>query len=255
MESTYDGLTAQMLIQSTDLSAYVTESQPQTFVWVNSIKSGKPVVGAEVAVSAEEKTYKTDPDGIAAFDTIIKEEDNADDYELQYYHIKNNNEELILALNRYEIYRYIEHAQENYWRYFQTDRNLYKTDDLVQFWGFLKNRYDGTSPEKVTVEIAEGGYWGIPRASILGYFLPFIEKPLISMSISADSGFFEGSFVLPKLSPGSYRISVKVDNEIINSHYINVENYVKPAYKMTVEKDKMRFPRRNRKLYNYSRIL
>jgi hypothetical protein len=238
VESTYDGLTAQMLIQSTDLSAYVTESQTQTIVWVNSIKSGKPVVGAEVAVSAEEKTYKTDPDGIAAFDTIIKEEDNADDYELQYYHIKNNNEELILALNRYEIYRYIEHAQENYWRYFQTDRNLYKTDDLVQFWGFLKNRYDGTSPEKVTVEIAEGGYWGIPRASFLGYFLPFIEKPLISMNISADNGFFEGSFFLPKLSPGGYRISVKVDNEIINSHYINVENYVKPAYKMTVEKDK-----------------
>lgn len=96
VESTYDGLTAQMLIQSTDLSAYVTESQTQTIVWVNSIKSGKPVVGAEVAVSAEEKTYKTDPDGIAAFDTIIKEEDNADDYELQYYHIKTTMKSLFL---------------------------------------------------------------------------------------------------------------------------------------------------------------
>ena len=239
VESTYDRLTAQMLIQSTDLTAYITESQTLTIVWVNSLKDGGyPVDGAEVRSSADRKTYKTDSEGVAAFDTIIKEEDNADDYELQYYHIKYNGEELIHAVNRYQIYRYMEYAQDNYWRYFQTDRNLYKPDDLVQFWGFLKNRDDGTYPEKITVEIAEGGYWGIPMASFLRYFLPFIEKPLVSLSISADNGFFEGSFRLPKLSPGGYRISVKVDDEIINSHYISVENYVKPAYKMTVEKDK-----------------
>jgi len=238
VESTYDGITAQILVQSTDLTAYITESRTLTIMWVNSLKDGKPVVGADVLLSPEGKTYKTNYGGLAVFDTAIKEEDNQDDYELKYYHIKSKNGELVHAINSYQIYRYTDHAQENYWRYFQTDRSLYKPDDLVQFWGYLKNRSDGTSPEKVTVEIAEGGYWGIARASILGYFLPSIEKPLVSMSITTDNGFFEGSFLLPKLSPGGYRISIKVDGEIVNSHYISVENYVKPAYKMTVEKDK-----------------
>ena len=90
----------------------------------------------------------------------------------------------------------------------------------------------------MSVEIAQGGYWGLPEARFLSYFLPSIQKPLVTLNVSAEKGFFDGSFQLPKLSPGGYQITVKVDDSIINSHYITVENYVKPAYKMTVEKDK-----------------
>ncbi len=238
VESTYNGLTAQMLIQSTNLSAYFTESDTKTLIWVNSLKSGKSVTGAEVSFSGVDKSFSTDAEGIAAFDTIAREPDEETGYEMQYYLVESGKEKVILITNPYGIYRYDSYAQDHYWRYFQTDRNLYKPDDPVQFWGFLQNRYDGTSPETITVEISEGRYWGVPGAKFLRYFLPSIQKPLLSVDLTTENGFFEGGFQLPKLSPGSYQITVKVNDEIINSHFIQIENYVKPAYKMTVEKDK-----------------
>ena len=48
VESTYNDLTAQVLIQSTDLAAYYTQSDTQTLFWVNDLKTGKAVASAQV---------------------------------------------------------------------------------------------------------------------------------------------------------------------------------------------------------------
>jgi hypothetical protein len=236
VECTYNGLTAQVMLQSTDIAAYFTESDTETIVWVNNLQTRKASESADVFVSATGRTYKTNSNGIATFKTVKTNED--DEYKLDYIIVRKAANELVLVNTRYIIYRDDFYAADDYWRYFQTDRHLYKPDDVVQFWGFLKDRDTGSIPENVTVEIAEGGYWGIPEARFLSYFLPIIQKPLVSLNIPCDEGFFEGIMQLPKLSPGSYNITIKVDGQIVNSHYINVENYVKPAYKMTIEKDK-----------------
>jgi hypothetical protein len=235
VESTMDDITAQVLIQSTDLSAYYTVSDTKSLVWLNNLKDGKPVSAAQV--TAENETFETDENGVAAFDTIKNDSEKIKS-ELEYLIIESGNDQLLLIKNQYRTYRQTQYAMEDYWRYFQTDRNLYKPDDFVQFWGFAKNRHDDTTPKKLTVEISEGGYWGIYSAKILNYFFPSIQKPLVTLNIPAEKGFFEGELKLPSLSPGSYQLTIKNGDEIINSHYISVENYVKPAYKMTVEKDK-----------------
>lgn len=238
IESTYNGLTSQMLVQVTDISAYYVESDTKTLFWVNDLKTGKPVESAEIIIGGVNKKYTTDADGIASFDTVITESDDSGTNKLNYYIVRKNNDELILINNQYRIYSSDYYTSDNYWRYFQTDRNLYKPDDLVQFWGFLNNRNDNTAPSEITVEIAEGGYWWIYEAKFLSYFLPSIQKPLVSLKVPVENGFFEGNFQLPELSPGNYRITVKYGDNILNSHYIRVQNYIKPAYKMTVEKDK-----------------
>ncbi len=238
IESTYNGLTAQVLVQSTDISAYYVESDTLTLFWVNSLITGDPVESAEITIVGEDRTYTTDASGVTAFDTVSTEPDESGIYRLNFYVVRKNNDELVLANSRYRVYADYMYTQQNYWRFFQTDRSLYKPDDLVQFWGFLKNRGNGASPSEVTVEIAEGSYWFMPEARFLSYFLPSIQKPLVSMKVPVDNGFFEGSFKLPALSPGSYQITVKSGDDIINSHYIRVENYVKPAYRMSVESDK-----------------
>lgn len=236
VESTLDDVTAQVLVQSTDLSAYYTSSDTKSLIWLNSLKDGKPVASAQITIGNE--TVTTGEDGVAIFDTVEDKTDDPVKNELKYFLVKSGNDELLLIKNQYRTYIESQYAMEDYWKYFQTDRNLYKPDDLVQFWGYVKNRFDNESPEKITVEIAEGSYWGIYTAKILNYWFPSIQKPLVTINVPVERGFFEGEFQLPGLSPGSYQITVKSGNDIINSHYISVENYVKPAYKMTVEKDK-----------------
>lgn len=236
VESTYNDLTAQVLIQSTDLAAYYTQSDTQTLFWVNDLKTGKAVASAQVFLASEGKNYTTDTNGVAAIRSQKNKSDNPDTFE--YFVIRKERSELILVNHQYRIYWNDPYALDDYWHYFQTDRNLYKPDDQVSFWGFLQQRDNGKSPQKITLEIAEGGYWRIPEAKFLSYFLPSIQKPLVTINVPAENGFFEGDFQLPKLSPGSYNITIKVDGKIVNSHYITVENYVKPAYKMMMEKDK-----------------
>lgn len=238
VESNYNGLIAQALVQSTDISAYYTESDTKTVFWVNDLSTGKPIESAEIKIRGENRTYTTDSSGLASFDTVFDEPDDSGIYRLKIYTVRKGSDELVLINTRYRTYDSIYYAPENYWRYFRTDRNLYKPDDLVQFWGFLKNRNDNTSPSEVTVEISEGRFWPLPGAKMLSYFLPLIQKPLVSVKVPVDNGFFESSFRLPGLSPGNYQITVKYGDDILNSHYIQVQNYVKPAYKMTVEKDK-----------------
>lgn len=238
IQSTFNDLTAQSLVQSTDISAYYAESDTKTLFWVNDLKTGKPVEGATILNVDEGKTYLADPTGIAYFDTVISEPDEMGINRLNYYIVRKNGKELVLINNRYRVYHDDYSELENYWRYFQTDKSLYKPNDTVQFWGFLKNRYDNTVPSEITVEISEGSLWYSDRAEYLSYFLPGIQKPLLSLKIPAENGFFEGYFRLPDLSPGYYQITVKSGDDVLNVHYISVENYVKPAYKMTVEADK-----------------
>jgi len=238
VQSSFNGLTAQVLVQSTDLSAYYVESDTKTVFWVNDLSTGKPVESAEIITNGNSKTYTTDSAGVASFDTVFNEPDDLGVYRLNCYIVRKESDELVLINTRYRTLDAVYFAPENYWRYFQTDRNLYKPDDLVQFWGFLKNRNDNTSPSEITVEISEGSYWWMPEARYLNYFLPVIRKPLVSVKVPAENGFFEGSFRLPELEPGGYQITIKSGEDVLNSHYIQVQNYVKPAYKMTVEKDK-----------------
>lgn len=235
VESTYGDLTAQMLIQSTDLAAYFTTSENKTLIWVNNLKTGEAEGSAQIFASGNGKTYTADSSGVATFNTIPA---NPKKDDLEYFVVRSANGELILLNSRYRIYADSSYAYDDYWRYFQTDRSMYKPDDPVVFWGFLQGRKNGSTPEKVTVEIAQGGYWGIPEARFLGYFLPSIQKPLVTVNVPAENGFFEGNFQLPKLSPGGYNITIKVGDKVVNNHYITIENYVKPAYQMTMEKDK-----------------
>ena len=134
VESTFNDLTAQTLIQSTYLSAYFTESDTKTLFWVNSLKTGKAVSGAQISISAQNKTYTTDGFGVATFDTIEEtqsEDDNV--YKLQYYTVTSGEEKLILIDSGYRTFwRDVQvNASQDYWRFFQTDRSLYKPDDMV----------------------------------------------------------------------------------------------------------------------------
>ncbi|GMQ58407.1 hypothetical protein AN1V17_28020 [Vallitalea sediminicola] len=242
----WEDITFQTFIQVTDLSFYYMSSGERDFIlyegvnakansdnlsndskniiWLNDLKTGKPVKDGVVTLYKGKKTYKSNKDGIVEINT-----NNDDKTENSIYKIEAGNKSAILV----DFANYGgDSASKYYWKYFQTDRGLYKPDDTVEFWGFLQNRYEDENIEDITVEISQGGwfYWD---------YLPFSDDmPYETITMKTDNGFYNGKIQLPNLDEGSYQISVKNKEQIISTSYIEVKNYVKPAYKIELSKDK-----------------
>lgn len=231
----------QTFIQVTDIGMYITKSIKKTLMWLHDLDSKAPINNAKISVIGSNIIHNTDKEGIAYFDTPKggNEEDKI------YYKIEtkdNKQSVLLVPSNTYDIY-----GAENanmYWHFIQLDRNLYKPDDTVNFWGMVKNRYSGEKIDSLVIEVDEG-YSYIQRyydyklggKGIIGYY-PANVPPLVSQEISVKDGIFSGSFRLPNLDPGGYQLTVKKGEEIVASSYIQIENYTKPAFELNISKDK-----------------
>jgi len=231
----------QTFIQVTDIGMYITKSSKKTLMWLHDLDSKASINNAKISVVGTNIVYNTDKEGIAYFDTPKggNEEDKI------YYKIEtkdNKQSVLLVPSNTYDIY-----GAENanmYWHFIQLDRNLYKPDDTVNFWGMVKNRYSGEKIDSLVIEVDEG-YSYIQRyydyklggKGIIGYY-PANVPPLVSQEISVKDGIFSGSFRLPNLDPGGYQLTVKKGEEIVASSYIQIENYTKPAFELNISKDK-----------------
>lgn len=231
-------LRAQAFIQSSDISAFFIEDSSIGLFWVNDLATGQAAVSAVVEDPQTGRTAKTDVNGLAR---IIGTSTGRDPARMEIYRIKTADGRVSL-LNA--GYPYVSYGDEYdtiglYWRYLQTDRTLYKPDDLVQLWGFAKSRVDNRTPARVTVELSESRYFRPVYGGYAKSIIPFFTgKPLVSVDLDVKDGFFGGKIKLPYLDPGSYNLAVRCDDRIIASSYIRVENYVKPQYLLDVTSDK-----------------
>lgn len=237
IELSCGNLSAQAFIQSSDVSAFFLEDNAGGLFWVNNIVTGRPSASALVYDPQTGKSAKTDRDGLAR---LSGTSDGKDPAKMDIYKIKTA-DGLISLLNTGYLYVPYddEYDMDLNWRYLQTDRTLYKPDDSVKFWGFVKSRTDNTFPEKVTAEISEDVYlipiYGELGSSIIPFFT---EKSLVSVTLDVKDGFFSGEVKLPLLDPGLYNLVIRSGDKIVGSTYIQVENYVKPQYQLTVTSDK-----------------
>ncbi|WP_105615271.1 Ig-like domain-containing alpha-2-macroglobulin family protein [Vallitalea okinawensis] len=225
VDCTWEDIQFQTFIQVTDLSFYYMESIDGSLLWINDLKSDKPVNSATVSEVGTDNLYTSNDDG------IVEINNQSDQNEKKTYTIEANGHSAVLLTYRY--YYYGTNQSDMYWKYFQTDRNLYQPDDKVKFWGFMQHRYEDEKIDEVTVEIGQGGWW-------YWDFLPYFgqEMPYVIETFKVENGFYNGELSLPNLEQGGYQLTIKHKDEIISSTYIEVENYVKPAYKIEVTKDK-----------------
>jgi hypothetical protein len=234
----------QTLIQVTDLSFYYmssgsrghlgimpkgtsTSGNDKNIIWINDLKTGKPINNAVVTVYGGKEIYKSNTSGIV--EVSAKKDDKNENKNNMIYKIKSGNRSALLVDYNYNN---SDSISNHYWKYFQTDRGIYKPNDTVEFWGFLQNRYEDEKIDDITVEITENRwfYWD---------FLPFNKNtPYEQIKLKTNEGFYNGSIELPNLDEGSYEVSVKYKDKVISSSYIEVKNYIKPAYKIEVSKDK-----------------
>lgn len=251
VSSSFEKTTFQTLIQVTDVAVYMSRAENKTLLWLNDISTGKAIKGALVkSLWDNQNLAESNDKGIATFSTPKSDENKNT---AQYYSVTTDDGKTVIV-SYYQNYNYLwwNSSPDIYWNYTATDRNLYKPDDTINFWGFLKNRYENENIENVTVEITNGysAFWMRPMAekslavggamvadSKIGYF-PYKADTLFEDTIKVTNGVFTGNIDIPSLSPGGYQLVVKKGDEIISSNYISIENYTKPDYMMSLTPDK-----------------
>ncbi len=237
VESNWEDITFQTFVEITDIGMYIMNSEDDILVWLNFISTGNPVEGAKIEPFGENKSYTSDNEGIVLFDNSSFEAGNDTNY-IKFFKVHTGDKVAVFYLYMRNYIPYKEYNnQNNYWSILETDRNLYKPDDTVNLWGFLKPRYSSEKIDSVTVEISQGYYR--PMFQVVGLrWLPTANQPFVSKTVNLENGVFHGQLKLPSLEPGGYQLVVKRGSEIIAQRYLSVENYIKPLYKIDITKDK-----------------
>ncbi|QUI22617.1 Ig-like domain-containing protein [Vallitalea pronyensis] len=234
----------QTLIQVTDISFYYIGGGHNTpipfaekstnnpsggkdnLLWINDLKTGKSIEGAQVARVGATDKYTSDASGVVQMASTKEEDDQSAIYTI-------NDGERSAVFMSMGIYGRKGYNEANHWRYLQTDRGLYQPDDTVEFFGFLQGRYKDEEINELTIEITQSNWY-------FWKYMPYAgdDLALEKVTVKADHGFFDGKIQLPYLDEGSYQVSVRHKDEIVASQYIQVEQYTKPAYKLEMDKDK-----------------
>ncbi len=219
-----NGHKAQTLVQITDLSSYITTSITDSVIWVNDLQTGKPVEGATIQIKDLDQVIKTGSDGIAKFTTPQSWKDFTDtNGEMVASFAKitaPDGKTLVTPLDGY-VYFSVDKSM-SYWKTLITDRSKYKPTDKVHFWGFVTPKSGVAKPDNLKVKLMHN--WDT-----------FVRE--IPLTFDKD-GAIEGEFEIKSFTPSTYSIQIYQGEDQISSTTFEVEDYIKPAYNLTMENDK-----------------
>ncbi|MFC1790502.1 alpha-2-macroglobulin family protein, partial [Patescibacteria group bacterium] len=225
IQFSYDGgkKTEQLWLQSTQLAGFVSVGRQQTVVWVNSLQDSLPVAEATVRALGHSHQSITDGQGISVFNTP----EAFFDLEDHYLEITSRDQEelilpVVLSISDYQTEQ---EQKNNYWSYLYQERNLYKANDTIFFWGVIKDRRTEAPPESVKVTLDAS------RSSI------DLAKSELVITPRPDGSFLE-SFVLADVAPGWYYLTLRVNGVGIDSSGFEVKEYLKPEMKIEIDTSK-----------------
>ena len=119
----------------------------------------------------------------------------------------------------------------DYWKYLYLDRKIYQPGDTVNYWGILSPRFGAKAIDEVTIELYSYSYFR-------PYYMESDNSAIVEQQVKVDGQTFTGEMGLPILRPGYYSLRVKSGDTVLTSNSFTVETYTKPAYELTIEKDK-----------------
>jgi len=203
----------QSFIQVTDTASFYTISNKESLFWVNDLETGEPVKGATVEILGTDVSLKTDADGLAVLDNIYESIDPA--YKTYYnLQVQITTDKDVSYLEK-NFYSAGEEIGDLTWNMFDTDLKVYRPDDKVLFWGMVQGRDEALNGEAI-LEIDGGG---------------------TSLVEIVDGEVFTGKIQLVEAATGYHYVSLKMDDEIIFTDSIQVENYQLPAYEINLSTD------------------
>jgi hypothetical protein len=232
---------AQAFLQVTSVSAWVSVLTDRTVVWANDVVTGRALAGATVAVADGTSFASSDATGLAvaatpaelippgalgepdtdAPDPILRVTSAAGDVVLVPFGVAGDEG------YRGEWWEKTAAANEIYWSMLFTDRYLYRSDDHVELWGYLRNRDDASVPPSVELRLTRPGT-GAPA-----------DRPaIVKASATLDAtGSFTASLPLLGIPTDAYELQAVVDGEVVVSRWLEVAIIRKPPYQLEVSSD------------------
>lgn len=107
-----------------NMSAYVANTERDTLVWVYDNDNKEPLENIDIIL--KNKKYKTNKDGLI----ILENDKNHDDNYSQFLTIKNDSDEIVVAIENFNIDNY-------YTGFIYTDKPIYKQTDIMNIWGYV----------------------------------------------------------------------------------------------------------------------
>ena len=229
---------AQAFLQVTDVSAWVSVLSDQTVVWVNDVNRGRAIRDADVRVAGGPSIGRTGSNGLLVGRTpaeLVPAASEASATTASPILIVRapNGHALLVPFDtdrnggtyRGEWSKGGPGQDNPWWSLLSTDRAVYRRDDRVEAWGFLRQRRDGTIPARVDLRLilAQNQDQADPAAVVRAVVQP------------RASGAYAASLQLSGVALGSYVLEAVVNGRVASRTWLDVGIVRKPAYRLSVE--------------------
>lgn len=228
-------------LQVTPVSAWVAVLSDRTVVWVNDVTTGRAVRDATVALDGGAVFGRSGADGLAIAATpagiippaaapessvealapptspILRVTSPAGKTVLVPFGVAGSGETY-----RGEWFEKSVQADATYWTMLYTDRALYRRDDTIAVWGYLRGRDDGAVPTSVDIRLVPSG---ADRSPGVPSIVTVTAKP-------GKDGSFTATLPVAGLPLGGYEVRAMVDGRVVVSRWLEVTVIRKPAYQL-----------------------
>jgi len=215
------GRDLQGLLQVTRLASYTLVSSTRSLVWTNRIGGGA-LADVRVAVAGGPVLGTTDARGLLVVDTPPMPGGSS-------------GAPVLLTLTAPDGERVLapvglccssDPPTRSWWTALSTDRILYRQNDTINLWGYLRDRDTDQVPQRAEVRLVLNDQ---------GADAPPIASTVV---VPRTSGAFVASLPLVDAPINSYSVQVVIDGQMVSTAWINVDVIRKPAYRLVLAVDR-----------------
>ncbi|MDO8485618.1 MAG: Ig-like domain-containing protein, partial [Candidatus Limnocylindrales bacterium] len=226
----------QIVLQVTDVAAYVAATKDRLLVWANDTSTGGPLDGATVEVYGGDAIGRTGPDGLLIVATPSATSDGTTGSgqagDRPFLAVRaTGGRSLMIPAGLSDQWGGGDPATvgDRLWRFMAIDRQTYRQTDTINVWGFVRERDNGRVPADLELRLTSGWtYTGTDDA-----------PPIMTVAVRPNAtGAFSESIQFSDLPYGSYSLQLWSGADRIADDWLKVDLIRKPAYQVAVETDR-----------------
>ncbi len=227
----------QIVLQATDIAGYAAATTDRMLVWANDIATGSSLAGARVGTLEGLSLGVTDADGLLVRATpaaLTVAPSSASDRPPAVTIRDRSGRSLVLlpGLESECCWGYVQDgfwrgeaaASDRWWLLLATDRQVFRSTDTVNVWGYVRDRDSAAVPTSIRIDLTGGGDQA---------------PPIQRLQTRPDpTGAFAATIALVDLPTGGYEVDLLVDGEKVAQTWISVDEIRKPAFAVESDTDR-----------------